>query len=77
MSSHATVRRLKKSFTLTPGAVAFVSETRQRRKAGSDSEALDSLLRELILETKRQEADLACKDFYDSTPDEALAQQQE
>jgi len=73
----ATERKMKRSFTLTPEAVAFVVETRQKRGAGSDSEALDLLLRELILEAKRQEIDAACKEYYDTASDEELAEQRE
>jgi RNA polymerase-interacting CarD/CdnL/TRCF family regulator len=53
--------------------VHFVAETRQRRKAHSDSEALDLLLRELMRDTRRQEIDAAYKEFYDSASDEQLA----
>jgi len=68
---------MKKSFTLAPESVAFLSETRQRRKAGSDSEALDMLLRELMLEAKRQELEAATKEYYDTASDEELAEQLE
>jgi hypothetical protein len=73
----ATSRKMKRSFTLTPEVVAFVGETRQKRGAGSDSEALDLLLREAMLEAKRQEIDAACKEYYDSASDEELAEQRE
>ena len=66
---------MKKSFTLTPESVAFLGETRQRRQAASDSEALDSLLRELMLEAKRQELEAATKEYYDTASDEELAEQ--
>jgi hypothetical protein len=77
MTMQATTRKLKKSFTLTPEAVAFVGETRQRRHAGSDSEALDLLLRELMLETKRQHLEAATIEYYDTASDEELAEQVE
>ncbi len=73
----ATGRKIKKSFTLAPEAVAFLSETRVKRKAGSDSEALDLLLRELMLEAKRQELEAATKEYYDTASDEELAEQLE
>ena len=73
----ATSRKMKRSFTLTPESVAFVAETRQKRKAGSDSEALDLLLRELMLEAKRQEFEAATKAYYDTASDEELAEQTE
>lgn len=77
MTMQATGRKIKKSFTLAPEAVAFLSETRVKRKAGSDSEALDLLLRELMLEAKRQELEAATKEYYDTASDEELAEQLE
>jgi len=68
---------MKRSFTLTPESVAFVALTRRKRGAGSDSEALDLLLRELMLEAKRQELDAATKAYYDTASDEELAEEQE
>jgi len=77
MTMQATERKIKKSFTLAPEAVAFLSETREKRKAGSDSEALDLLLREAMLEAKRREIDAAYKEYYDTASDEELAEQRE
>lgn len=73
----ATTRKMKKSFTLTAESVAFLSETRQQRKAGSDSEALDLLLRELMQEAKRQQLEAATKEYYDTASEEELAEQRE
>jgi hypothetical protein len=73
----ATVRKMKRSFTLTPEVVAFVGEMRQKRGAGSDSEALDLLLREAMLEAKRQQIDAACKEYYDNASEQVLAEQLE
>jgi hypothetical protein len=77
MTMQATVRKMKRSFTLSPESVAYLGETRQKRGAGSDSEALDLLLREAMLEAKRQEIDAACKEYYDTASDEELAEQRE
>lgn len=77
MTMQATARKMKRSFTLSPEAVAYVGEARQKRGAGSDSEALDLLLREAMLEAKRQEIDAACKEYYDTASDEELAEQRE
>jgi hypothetical protein len=77
MTMQATTRKIKKSFTLTPESLAFLSETRMRRNAGSDSEALDLLLRELTLEAKRRELDAATKEYYDTASDAELAEQLE
>jgi hypothetical protein len=73
----ATVRKMKRSFTLTPESVAFVADTRRRRQAGSDSEALDLLLREAMLEVKRQELDASITAYYDSITDEEMAEERE
>jgi Arc/MetJ-type ribon-helix-helix transcriptional regulator len=73
----ATTRKMKKSFTLTSEAVEFLSETRQRRKAGSDSEVLDLLLRELMQEARRQQLEAATKEYYDTASEEELAEQRE
>jgi hypothetical protein len=77
MTTQATARKMKRSFTLTPEVVAFVGETRQKRGAGSDSEALDLLLRESMLEAKRQQIDAACKEYYDTASEQDLAEQRE
>jgi hypothetical protein len=77
MTIQATERKMKRSFTLTPEAVAFLGETREKRGAGSDSEALDLLLREARLEAKRQEMDAACKEYYDTASDAELSEQRE
>jgi hypothetical protein len=77
MTMQATTRKMKRSFTLTPESVAFVTETRQKRQAGSDSEALDLLLRELMLEAKRQALEAATKEYYDTASEEELAEQRE
>jgi hypothetical protein len=68
---------MKRSFTLSPETVTFIGEIRQKRGAGSDSEALDLLLRELILEAKRREIDAAYKEYYDTASEEDLAEQRE
>src|ERR1035438_1907015 len=77
MTMQATARKMKRSFTLTPESVAFVAEIRKKRRAGSDSEALDLLLRELMLQAKRRQLDAAYKAYYDTATDEELAEQSE
>ena len=64
---------MKRSFTLSVEAIAFIGEERLRRAVASDSEALELFLRETMLEAKRQELDAACKDYYDNALDEELA----
>jgi hypothetical protein len=77
MTIQATTRRVKRSFTLTPEVAAFVTETRQKQRAKSDSEALVLLLRELMLGAKRQELEAATKAYYDTASDEELTEQSE
>ena len=73
MAIQATVRKIKRSFTLAPEVAAFVTEPRARRRAGSDSEALDILLREAMLEVKRTELSAGLRNREDiaieKTPD--------
>ncbi|HWE86304.1 MAG TPA: hypothetical protein VG267_15280 [Terracidiphilus sp.] len=77
MTMQATNRRVKKSFTLAPDVLAFVVETRRKRKIGSDSEALNSLLHEQMLEAKRREIDASIKEYYDNASEEELQEQKE
>jgi hypothetical protein len=77
MTIHATARKIKRSFTLTPDSMAFVRETRRRRRARSDSEALDLLLQESRQARKLEEIDAAYKDYYDNASDEELQEQRE
>jgi Arc/MetJ family transcription regulator len=77
MTTLATTRRVKRSFTLTPDVAAFVTETRLRERVKSDSEALVLMLRELMLEAKRRELDAAIKHYYDTASDQELAEQSE
>jgi hypothetical protein len=77
MTAQATNRKVKRSFTLTPESLAFVHETRQRRRASSDSEALDLLIKEQMLAARRQEIDSAFKSYYDAASEEDLRAQRE
>jgi hypothetical protein len=77
MTMQATTRKVKRSFTLFPDVVAFLTQTRQTRQTGSDSEALDILLRESMLAAKRQELEAATRDYYDTASDQELAEQRE
>ena len=75
MTIQATTRRVKRSFTLTPEVAAFVTETRQKQRARSDSEALVLLLREAMLESRLRQIDAAYKEYYDTASEEELAEQ--
>lgn len=77
MTVQATKRKVKRSFTLTPESLAFVHETRCRRRASSDSEALDLLLKEQMLAARRQEIDAAFEAYYDNASEEELQEQRQ
>jgi len=77
MTIQATTRKIRRSFTLSPEAVAFVQETRRSSGVRTDSEALESLLHEARSEAKRREIDAACKEYYDTASEEELAEQRE
>lgn len=77
MATQATNRKIKRSFTLARESVEFLHETRVRRKANSDSEALDQLLTDLRLEAMQREIDAAYKEYYDTVSDEILQEQRE
>lgn len=77
MPSQPTSRKIKRSFTLAPESVQFLHQTRLRRKANSDSEALDQLLKELRLAAIQVDIDAAYKDYYDTVSDEVLKEQHE
>jgi hypothetical protein len=77
MTNHAKARKIKRSFTLTPESAAYVRDTRRRRKAASDSEALDLLLRESMLARKQEEIEAAVRDYYDHASEEELREQHE
>lgn len=77
MTVQATNRKVKRSFTLTPESLAFVHETRRRRRANSDSEALDLLIKEQMLAARRQEIDAAFKAYYDNASEDELQEQRQ
>jgi hypothetical protein len=68
---------VKRNFTLSAEALAFLGETRQKRGLRSDSAALDLLLREAMLGEKLRQIDAAYKEYYDTASDEELAEQRE
>ncbi len=77
MATHASLNKIKRSFTITPESAAFLREARREVNAGSDSETLDLLLKELIEKRKLAEIDAAFKDYYDTASDEQLAEERE
>ena len=77
MATHPPLNKIKRSFTITPESAAFLREARKEVNAGSDSEALDLLLKELIEKRKLAEIDAAFKEYYDTASDQQLAEEQE
>lgn len=77
MTTRVSNRKLKRSLTLSVDVVAFLDATRKRRGTGSDSEAVELLLREAMHEAKRQDLELACKNYYDEAAEGELAEQRD
>ena len=77
MTKQATVKKIKMSITLSPEVVAYVKQSRKRRKAASNSEAMDMILRESMLLQKQAEIDAAYREYYDNVSDEILAEERQ
>jgi hypothetical protein len=77
MATKATLNKIKRSFTISPESEAFLRESRAERKAGSDSETLDLLLKELMDKRKLAAIDAAYTDYYDSISDDQIAEERE
>lgn len=77
MPTKATSRKIKRSFTLAPEALAFVVEVRRKRKAASDSEALNLLIEEQMLQAKQLELDAAIREYYDNAGEDELEDSKE
>ena len=77
MSTQATANKIKRSFTITPESAAFLREARAERNAASDSETLDLLLKELMVNRQLAAIDAAYKDYYDSISDGQIEEESE
>jgi hypothetical protein len=77
MATRATFNKIKRSFTITPESAAFLREARQETNAGSDSEALDLLLHELMLKRRLRAIEVAYTDYYDSITDAQSTEERE
>jgi len=75
MKPRATRRKIRRSYTLSAEAFAFVKESRKCLGTASNSETLELLLRDAMREAKLRELDTACKEYYDTASDEDLAEQ--
>ena len=67
--------RVKKSYSLSGEAVAFVARIRRARKIGSDSETLDLLIRQAMEIQRKSKVDAAYKAYYDMASDADLAEE--
>ena len=70
-----TVRKAKKSYTLSIESVAFLEEMRKRRRAGSISSILEEILQEVRRTHQRAALNRAVSDYYDSISDENVKEQ--
>ena len=77
MITTKSTRKAKKSFSISPESESFIRKTREERGAGSESEALDLLLRELMAIQQRREIEAAYTDYYDSLTDRDVAEERE
>jgi hypothetical protein len=65
--------RVKKSFSISRESEQFIRRVRTTRKIGSDSQALDQILREALATQTRAGLDAAYKTYYDSASESDLA----
>ena len=77
MTAQATLNKIKRSFTISPESATFLRDVRAERNAGSESETLDLLLKELMEKRKLAEIDAAFKEYYDTASDAQLAEERE
>lgn len=68
-------RKVKRSFSISLEADAFIRKSSKERKSRSESDTLDALLNELITIRKLQALETAYTDYYDSLNDEEVAEQ--
>ena len=70
----STARKQKRSYTLSPGSVAFLERLRKQRRAPSSSMVLDELIAEASRRQRRKEIHKAMDDYYTNLSDEELAE---
>ena len=75
MSTTYGRRKIKKSFSISLESESFIRRTREERGAGSESEALDLLLSEMMAVEERRKIEAAYTDYYDSITNEELAEE--
>ena len=68
-------RRQKRSYTLSPAAIALLEELRTERKAGSASSVLDSILRTILRGRQKTKIQRAVASYYSSLSHEECREQ--
>jgi len=71
----AAQNKIKKSYSLSVESERYVRRYRRARKIASDSEALDTLLKEALAAEKLAEINAAYKDYYDNATEEELKEE--
>ena len=69
-------RKIKRSFSISLESDTFIRKTQRERKSRSESEALDELLRELMVLRQQHLIEDAYTDYYDGLTDEEVDEQQ-
>jgi antirestriction protein len=72
-----SIRKAKKSFTLSVESVAFLEEMRQKSSTESTSAILEEILQAARREEKRIETDRAITEYYNSLSDEEAAEERQ
>ncbi|MHB1938787.1 MAG: hypothetical protein ACYCOR_19720 [Acidobacteriaceae bacterium] len=60
------IRKIKRSFSISPESNSFIRKAQKERKSRSESETLDALLRELMTIRQQRVIENAYSDYYDS-----------
>jgi hypothetical protein len=68
-------RKIKRSFSISSESDAFIRKSQKERKSRSESEALDELLRELMMLRAQGRIEDAYTDYYDSLADAEVDEQ--
>jgi hypothetical protein len=74
-TSPKTVRKVKKSFSISRESDSFIRKSCKDRRSNSESETLDALLSELMTLRTQQAIEAAYTDYYDSLGDDEVAQE--
>ena len=69
------VRKIKRSFSISPESDLFIRKMREERKARSESETLDALLSELRTIQQQRAIDAAYTEYYDSLGDQEVTEE--